>query len=93
MRADVTIREIIQHEHPVHHPGSSSTPPHTHTHTHTHLREELLEVLEGQLGPLADGGQRGVIPHGAQRLVGSLGHGDQEHLEGLAGVPAKGACV
>ena len=52
-----------------------------------YLCEELLEVLERQLGPAADCGQRRIIAHGAERLVGGLGHGHHEHLEGLAGVP------
>ena len=51
-----------------------------------HLGEQLLEVVVQQPGPLGQDGQRGVGPHGADRLVARLRHGRQEDLEILGGV-------
>ena len=55
-----------------------------------HLREELLEVVEKQLGPVGKDRERCVVAHGAHRLFSPRRHGADEDLELLAGV-AEGA--
>mmetsp|Transcript_1882 Transcript_1882/g.2655 ORF Transcript_1882/g.2655 Transcript_1882/m.2655 type:complete len:298 (+) Transcript_1882:2542-3435(+) len=52
-----------------------------------HLCEELLEVVKHGARPLAEHGQGGVIPHGAQGLLAPHPHGEQQHVQGLHAVP------
>ena len=51
-----------------------------------HLGEQLLEVVVQQPGPVGQHRDRGVGPHGADRLVAGLGHRCQEDLEVLGRV-------
>ena len=46
-----------------------------------HLGEELLEIVEEELGPIGEDRQLLVVPHGADGLLPPGSHGADYHLQ------------
>ena len=52
----------------------------------TYLREQLLEVIRHIPGLLRQDGKRGIVPHRAQSLLPSHGHGVEKQVQRLGRV-------